>query len=262
MLSNILDRISFWSLFAVIVLLPVFFLPFTQIPIETSKGLLLVMGLVVSIIFWIAARFSDGKISVPKSWILVSGFCILLVLLLSTLFSSTFKMSLFGTMLDVGTFYFMLGAFLLMLVSSVVLKDIQNAKAVFWGVIITSFVLFLFQGLRLFMPDLLSLGILGGKTDNILGSWNAFGLFAGFSTIMSLFVIEFFSIPKMTKWLLGILILFSIILSAAVNFSLIWELLGVFALIIFVYKISYSFGEKQEGGETEEKKHFPFFLLL
>ncbi|OGI70997.1 hypothetical protein A3B84_02360 [Candidatus Nomurabacteria bacterium RIFCSPHIGHO2_02_FULL_35_13] len=259
MLSNILDRISFWSLFAVIVLLPVFFLPFTQIPIETSKGLLLVMGLVVSIIFWIAARFSDGKISVPKSWILVSGFCILLVLLLSTLFSSTFKMSLFGTMLDVGTFYFMLGAFLLMLVSSVVLKDIQNAKAVFWGVIITSFVLFLFQGLRLFMPDLLSLGILGGKTDNILGSWNAFGLFAGFSTIMSLFVIEFFSIPKMTKWLLGILILFSIILSAAVNFSLIWELLGVFALIIFVYKISYSFGEKQEGGETEEKKHFPVF---
>src|SRR3990167_3939273 len=82
MLSNILDRISFWSLFAVIVLLPVFFLPFTQIPIETSKGLLLVMGLVVSIIFWIAARFSDGKISVPKSWILVSGFCILLFLLL------------------------------------------------------------------------------------------------------------------------------------------------------------------------------------
>ncbi|MEK7088821.1 MAG: hypothetical protein AAB913_01690, partial [Patescibacteria group bacterium] len=258
MLSNILDRISFWSLFVVIVLLPVFFLPFTQIPIETSKGLLLVMGLVISIIFWIAARFSDGKISVPKSWLLLSGFSILLVFLISALFSSTFKVSFFGTMLDVGTFYFMLGAFLLMLVSSIVLKDIKNAKAVFWGVIISSFVLFVFQGLRLFMPDLLSLGVLGGKTDSILGSWNAFGLFTGFSTIMSLFVIEFFSIPKITKWLLGILILFSIILSAAVNFSLIWELLGVFALIIFVYKISYSLGEKQQE-EGSEEKHFPAF---
>src|SRR3989338_7659718 len=262
MLSNILDRISFWSLFAVIVLLPVFFLPFTQIPIETSKGLLLVMGLVVSIIFWIAARFSDGKISVPKSWILVSGFCILLVLLLSTLFSSTFKMSLFGTMLDVGTFYFMLGAFLLMLVSSVVLKDIQNAKAVFWGVIITSFVLFLFQGLRLFMPDLLSLGILGGKTDNILGSWNTFGIFAGFITVISVFVIEFFSTSKLVKWLLGILVLLSILLSALVNFSLIWELLGIFSLIVFVYKVSFFSSKKQTEDEKIRFPAFSFAIVL
>lgn len=256
MLSNILDRISFWSLFLVIVLLPVFFLPFTQIPIETSKGLLLVVGLVVSIIFWIAARFSDGKISLPKSWLLLSGFGILLVFLLSAFFSSALEVSLFGIMLDVGTFYFMLGAFLLMLVSSIVLKDIKNAKTVFWGVILSSFVLFIFQALRLFLPDLLSLGVLGGKTDTILGSWNTFGLFAGFSTIISLFIMEFFSIPKITKWLLGILIILSIILSAAVNFPLVWEILGIFALIIFVYKVSFSFGGGQEEGA---KRHFPIF---
>ena len=259
MLSNILDRISFWSLFLVIVLLPVFFLPFTQIPIETSKGLLLVVGLVVSIIFWIAARFSDGKISIPKSWLLLSGLGVLLVFLISTFFSSASQVSLFGIMLDIGTFYFMLGAFLLMLVSSIVLKDIKNAKTVFWGIIMSSLVLFLFQALRLFLPEFLSLGVLGGKTDTILGSWNAFGLFAGFSTIMSLFVVEFFSIPKITKWILGILIALSIILSAAVNFPLIWELLGIFALIIFVYKISFSFGGEREEGK---KRHFPTFSFV
>ena len=257
MLSNILDRISFWSLFVVIVLLPIFFLPFTQIPIETSKGLLFVMGLAISIIFWIAARFSDGKINLPKSWLLLSAFGVLLVFLISALFSSALQVSLFGIMLDMGTFYFMLGAFLLMLLSSIVLKDIKNAKTVFWGIIISSAVLFLFQSLRLFMPDLLSLGILGGKTDNILGSWNALGLFTGFSTIMSLFIVEFFSVPKRIKWLLGVLIAFSVVLSAVVNFPLIWEILGIFALIIFIYKISFSFGRKQEEGS--EKKHFPAF---
>ena len=257
MLSNILDRISFWSLFVVIVLLPIFFLPFTQIPIETSKGLLFVMGLAISIIFWIAARFSDGKINLPKSWLLLSAFGVLLVFLISALFSSALQVSLFGIMLDVGTFYFMLGAFLLMLLSSIVLKDIKNAKTVFWGIIISSAVLFLFQSLRLFMPDLLSLGILGGKTDNILGSWNALGLFTGFSTIMSLFIVEFFSVPKRIKWLLGVLIAFSVVLSAVVNFPLIWEILGIFALIIFIYKISFSFFRKQEEGS--EKKHFPAF---
>ncbi len=256
MLSNILDRISFWSLFVVIVLLPVFFLPFTQIPVETSKGLLLVIGLVVSIVFWIAARFTDGKISVPKSRLLLSGFIILLVFLASALFSSASKVSLFGIMLDVGTFYFMVGAFLLMLVSSILLKNKKNAKMVFWGVIIFSAILFVFQGLRLFIPNLLSFGVLGGKTDNVLGSWNAFGLFTGFSTIMSLFIIEFFSISKTVKWLLGILIAFSIVLAIAVNFLLVWELLGIFALIIFVYKISFFSSKRQEEGE---RKHFPAF---
>ncbi|OIO29545.1 hypothetical protein COX93_00860 [Candidatus Nomurabacteria bacterium CG_4_10_14_0_2_um_filter_30_12] len=262
MLSNILDRISFWSLFVVVVLLPVFFLPFTQIPVETSKGLLLVLGLVISIIFWISARFSDGRISVPKSWLLLSGLGILLVVLVSALFSSATQISLFGIMLDVGTFYFMLGAFLLMLVSSIVLKDINNAKTVFWGVIISSAVLFIFQSFRLFLPDILSLGVLGGKTDNILGSWNTFGLFAGFSTIMSLFMIEFFSISKTIKWLLGVLIVFSIVLSAAVNFPLIWELLGVFALIIFVYKISYSFGKEPKEGERKQFPAFSFAVVM
>ena len=150
MLSNILDRISFWSLFLVIVLLPIFFLPFTQIPVETSKGLLLVIGLVVSIIFWVAARFSDGKITLPRSPLLLSGFVITLIFLLSALFSSTVQVSLFGTMLDTGTFYFMFGAFLLMLFSSIIFKDVKNAKKVFLGIIISSLVLFVFQALRLF----------------------------------------------------------------------------------------------------------------
>jgi hypothetical protein len=263
MLSNILDRISFWSLFLVIVLLPIFFLPFTKIPIETSKGLLLVIGLAVSIIFWIAARFSDGKINFPKSRLLLSAFIVVLAFLVSALFSANSGVSLFGTMFDVGTFYFMLGAFLLMLFSSIILKDKKNAKTVFWGVIISSLVLFVFQSLRLFMPDLLSFQVLSGKTDNILGSWNTFGLFAGFSAIMSLFVIEFFPTSKIIKWFLGILIIFSIILSAMVNFPLIWELLGIFALIIFVYKVSFSFGLKNSSAEgigvEMEKKHFPVF---
>jgi hypothetical protein len=256
MLSNILDRISFWALFLVVVLLPIFFLPFTQIPIETSKGLLLVMGLVISIIFWIAARFSDGRISLPKSWLLLSGLGITLVFFVSALFSSSVKASLFGTMLDTGTFYFMLGAFLLMFVSSIILKDIKKAKTVFWGVIISSVVLFVFQAVHMFMPNFLSLGVLVSNTDNILGSWNALGIFSGFVVVMALFVIEFFSVSKLMKWLLGALILLSILLSVVVNFPLIWELLGIFALIIFVYKISFTFSKKQEG---EEGKHFPAF---
>jgi hypothetical protein len=111
MLSNILDRISFWSLFCVIVLLPAFFLPFTKIPVETAKGLLLVIGIVVSVIAWSAARFSDGKIYLPKSYISLGILGVTVSVLISSIVSSSSKLSFFGVMLDIGTFWFMLSAF-------------------------------------------------------------------------------------------------------------------------------------------------------
>ncbi|MFA6524138.1 MAG: tetratricopeptide repeat protein [Candidatus Paceibacterota bacterium] len=254
MLSNILDRISFWSLFSVIVLLPIFFLPFTKIPIETSKGLLLIIGLAISIIFWTAARFSDGKIILPKSWLLVAGFGIVLSFLLSALFSSVPKVSFFGIMFDTGTFYFMLSAFLLMLISSIVLRDVKKAKIVLKGVVISSLFLFIFQIFHIFMPKILSLGVLGGKTDNILGSWNTLGIFIGLSVIISLFIIEFFLISKRMKLFFGILMILSVFLAIIVNFPAIWWILGIFSLFLFVYKVSFFAGAKQ--GEIN-KRVFP-----
>src|SRR3989338_6315355 len=99
--SNTFDRLSFLSLFLVIVLLPFFFLPFTGIPVEISKGVLLVVGLALSVIFWAMARFFDGKVVFQKSWILVSGAGVVLAFLLSTLFSSNREVSFFGAMFDI-----------------------------------------------------------------------------------------------------------------------------------------------------------------
>src|ERR1035437_6792293 len=138
MLYKTLDRISFGSVFAVIVLLPVFFLPFTKIPIETSKGLLLVVGLVFCIIFWTMARFSDGKIVFPKSWLLLSGFGLVIVFFLSAAFSSAPQASFFGMMFDIGTFYFIFAAFLLMLASSLLFKDANKAEKIFFALITSS----------------------------------------------------------------------------------------------------------------------------
>ena len=127
MLSNILDRISLVSLSVVVVLLPLFFLPFTKIPIEASKGLLLVVGLAVAIITWAAARFSDGKINIPKSGLLLSGLGLVLVFFLSALFSSASSVSFFGTVFDLGTFWFICALFLVMLFTAMTVKDVKYA---------------------------------------------------------------------------------------------------------------------------------------
>lgn len=258
MISNALDRISFWSLFITITFLPFFFLPFSKVPVETSKGLLLVAGLAVSIIFWTAARFSGGKIVMPRSWTMLAGLGVVVAFLASAIFSSARQVSLFGIMFDISSFWFIFAAFLLMFVSSIVLHDRERAKMVLLGVMASSLVVFLFQILRLFAPNTLSLGILSAKTDNIFGSWNALGLFAGFTAIMSLFLVEFFAVPRRLKRILGFLILFAVILLAVINFALVWKIVGIFSLIIFVYKVSmYSINRTPEG----KTKGFPTYAL-
>ena len=256
MWSNILDRISFISLFLVVVLLPIFFLPFTKIPIETSKGLLLVVGLAISVIFWAVARFSDGKITFPRSNIVFAGFAVLLVVLLSAFYSSARDVSFFGTIFDLGTFWFIFAAFLLMFISSVMVKDIKSAQMFLFGVLLSTVIVMVFQIFRFFMPEILSLGVLGANTDNLIGSWNSLGLLAGFSTLLSLFVIEFFSTTKMAKFLFSLLIIISLFVIASVNYMLVWELLGLFALVIFVYKMSFFSHMKQA---EDEKVNFPAF---
>ncbi len=250
MSSNTLDKVSFSALFLVIVLLPIFFIPFVKIPVENAKGLLLVVGLIVSFIFWLAARLAERKIVFPKSALLFSGLGVVLVFFLSSILSPVSQVSLFGTMFDVGSFWFIFSCFLLMFMCSVILQDSKKVKMVLGGTIISFTLLFILQSLRFFIPNVVSLGVLSATTDNLFGSWNALGLFSGFIGIISLFVIEFFSISKVTKLLLAILILISLVFVAIVNFPLAWVLLGVFALIIFIYKTSFHSGFQEGGNEN------------
>ena len=257
--TNTFDKLSFSSLFLVVVLLPVFFLPFTNVPVEISKGFLLVLGLTVSIVFWAIARFLDGQIVFPKSGLLVSGLGVVLAFLISALFSGNSEVSLFGTMFDLGSFWFIFSSFILMFMSSIVFKTPQKAKIVLFGVILSSFVVLIFQSVYLFLPKVLSFGILTDQTSNVLGSWNALGLFAGFSCLLFLLVIEFFSVSKLEKIVLEIFVLLSVLLAVVINFPLVWVLLGISSLVLFVYKVSISL---QRNNEEEEKKAFPMVSFV
>jgi len=263
MRANIFDRVSFLSLFLIIILLPFFFLPGTSISIETGKGFLLVAGLTVCVISHAISRFFAGKIILPRSLCLWGGGGVVLAFFLSALFSKVSEVSFFGTMFDIGTFWFIFSAFLLMLLSSIILGNPKNARIVLFGAILSSGLVLVFQTAHLFMPGILSLGVLADKTGNMLGSWNAFGLFAGFSALVLLLVVEFFQTTKMEKLLFQALTVLSLFLIAAVNFPLVWVLLGFFTLIIFVYKVSIASKEKATEDSTldagERKSSFPVF---
>ncbi len=254
--SKIVGKLSLLSSLLVVVLLPIFFLPFTSIPVESSKGLFLVLGAIISVIFWIVARFFDGEVIIPKSSSLLAGAVVVLVVFLSAIFGGASSLSLFGTMLDVGSFWFIFSGFILMLMASIIFRDAKNARIVLFGTMFSASILLIFQFIHLFIPKILSLGVLNNNIDNVLGSWNSLGIFAGFFVVTSLFAIEFFKIPKQIKLALGVVNVLALVMIAAVNFIFIWEILGVFAMLIFIYKISINSSKQKE---ENTKIHFPVF---
>jgi len=258
MFSNISDKIAFYALLATLVLLPIFILPGSQVSVESSKGFILVLGLAVSFIAFLIAKLRTGKIEIPRSWLLLTGFFILLVTLVSALGSSSSGMSFFGIMFDIGTFWFMLVAVVLMFLSALIVREEKHARTILLGISLSLALVFVFQILRFLSPEFFSLGLFTSKTGNLIGSWNSFGLMAGFAVIFSVFLVEFFRVSKSLKWILGILILLALFLVATVNFSIIWQIIGIFSLIIFVYKISIF----QPDEENSDHKGFPVLSLI
>jgi hypothetical protein len=252
MYSNIFDRLAFISLLLVIVFLPLFFLPFTTIPVETSKGLFLVVGLTLAVTFWAIGRFVKGEFVMPRSAVLLSGLAVAVVFLLSAIFSGSSNVSLFGVMFDLGSFWFIFAGLTLLFISAIIFRTEAQAQLLLWGMVFSATLLMIFQALRFLIPAELTLGVLGGKTDNLIGVWNSLGIFAGFSALMFILLIEFFPVSRLSKILLQIMLLLAVLISATVNFALVWVLLGISSLIIFVYKASSSL----HAAEGEERR-FP-----
>lgn len=258
MLSNILDKVSFWSIFLMIVLLPIFTVPFTSIPIETSKTFVVVLGLTLAIISWAISCFSEGKIVFPKSKIFLSVLGILLVYLASSFLSDNSSTSFFGIVLDVGTFWYISSAVFALFIASIVVDNQAKNKLVLKGLISSFFIVFILQIVNLFVSIPFLKNILSDKTSNLIGSWNSLGIFAGLAIIISIFIIEFYKPSKKKKIILSVLLFLALFLILSVNFYLIWLMLGIFSLFIFILKLL----NNSVSSKDSHTKDFPTFSLV
>ena len=184
---------------------------------------------------------------------------VVLVFLLSAIFSKTAQVSLFGTMFDLGTFWFIFAGFLLLLMSSIVFRDSRDAKIVLFGLILSSTLVLIFQSVHFIFPKILTLGVLVEKTDNLIGSWNAL-VFCWIFALMSLLIVEFSQPLKWKNSFFNYDRTFCCFLIAAVNFPFIWGILGVSYFDNFVYKISIS--ATNRGEDHHKKQSFPVFSFV
>jgi len=236
------EFISFLIFCALIVLLPIFLWPLGALPFSASKAFLLYFGVSLAFFFWLVARLQKGEIKIPKSLFLLSVILVVVVWLVSSLFSDNIRLSLIGRGYEIGTFSFFLFLSLALFLISLIFHSEKRGVIFYFLIFISALIVFLFQFFHtLFGINIIPLNILNTTTSNLLGGWNDLAIFFGFIGLSSLALFEMFKFSKTIKVMLFLLILLSLLAMMATNFSTNWIIFGFFVLTVFIYVLSKSF---------------------
>ncbi len=257
------NKLSFITLLGTIFLSLFFFIPYVPVTLEASKGFLLSVGTTLSVFFWLISRLGEGKFIIPKDRLILFAGIVPLVFLVSSFFSSSLYISLFGSGFEMGTFGSMLILYVIFFLSSMFFQSEGRLwyffKALFLGALILSVfeLINMFIGFGRFMPGLLQ----GVSAGNLVGSWNNFALLFGLIVLLCLFSIEFLKTKRLYLILQYFLLVSGLFFLIVINIPLVWLLVGIFSIIIFVYSVSIQHAGINiiHGGD---KKRFPFVSLV
>ena len=95
------NKLSFVLLLFTIFACFFFFIPFSPVTLEASKGFLLSVGATLSLFFWFVARLGEGKFVIPKDKLVLFGGVIPLIFLVSSFFSPSYNTILIIRLLPV-----------------------------------------------------------------------------------------------------------------------------------------------------------------
>lgn len=233
-----LENMLFYILSGLVLLLPIIFIPTVAVPLLFVKYGLLVLGVVAAVAFWILLRLKDGVCLLPINMLNLSGLFVLLVLFVSALFSGSIWNSLIGQLSQTDTFIFYLYMFVIMFIAPNVFDSVGRIFTLYKMFFVSLGLLAVFHVVRLLLgPGWLSFGYFPNIVDNVLGKWNDLGIFFGLGAVLSLVSLELLVLSRRFKVVLYGILIVSIVLLAVINFTSIWYILGVLALVFFVYSI-------------------------
>ncbi|HOO48214.1 MAG TPA: hypothetical protein PLV35_02290, partial [Candidatus Paceibacterota bacterium] len=139
------NKLSFVLLLFTIFACFFFFIPFSPVTLEASKGFLLSVGATLSLFFWFVARLGEGKFVIPKDKLVLFGGVIPLIFLVSSFFSPSIHASLFGSGFEIGTFGSMLILYIVFFLSAIYFQSEKRVWYFIWSIFLSGVVLLLFQ---------------------------------------------------------------------------------------------------------------------
>ncbi len=242
------DRYAAYIIIAGAFLLPLFFIPLSAFSLPFAKALLLAVIGIAALLFWLIGRLQDGIIRIPKSTILVALLVLIAVSLASAIFSPSAQASFFGLSYELGTFGSVLFLTLIAFLGALLFESRSRLFSLYIAVVASFLVVFVFQTANIFSDgDFLFFKNFDASVGSILGKWNDLALFAGMTALLSLVTIEYLTLEKKARIFFYCVLALALATLFVASFSLAWGILGVFALIISVYRFSLILFAKKAG---------------
>lgn len=173
------DKVSKASLYLLVVLLPVWFLPLTQNMVGYQKQVLLLVLVFVGVIAWLAKMVYGGEIVFRSSWLHIPAAAFVVAVGMATAFSLWRYGSFWGLPLHVADNFLAFGAFVLLyfLVSQTV-QDAKHLFSLFAGFVVSSVVAVVFSVLQMKGIFLIPFDFARTQAFHVLGTSNGAALFA------------------------------------------------------------------------------------
>lgn len=266
--AEFFNKLSSFFLKATIFSIPFFFLPFVRVPLDVSKGFLFSFGVILSFLAFIIARLVEGSFTLPRTRILAAASLIPVSFIVASILSPNFRVSFWGNSFDVVTGAGSALLFILVVLATSFFKDTNRIKGLYSAFFRGFIFLSIFQIAYIFIPfNQFFAKLFMQASPSLIGGWNDLAIFTGAIVILALMTLTKHSISKGLKRLATTSLVLGLITLVIVNTIAIWIMVGLVALIVFVYTLSFKRRPEMEEVNTEDgdERVFgiaPFIVIL
>ncbi len=230
------DKIAKVSIYLLVFLTPLFFLPWTLNVLDFNKQALMGILVILALFAWILKILVSGKFEFNLSWLSLPIVIMLVVYGISTLFSFWPYGSFWGWPLNVSAGFLTLlyFVFLYFLIANVFTKK-QEIFRLFLTLVSSGFLAAVFGGLQLFSKFILPWDFTRIISFNTIGTVNSLAIFL--AILLPLTIILQLIAKKWMRMMLAIFALVMLVSLVLVNFWAAWLVLIAGAAILFIFQM-------------------------
>jgi len=231
---NVCDFISKYAIYALVALLPIFFLPFTSDALDFNKQMLLIFLVSLSLFAWMLRSLIVREININLNKTSIAVGALVLIYACSTIFSLWRYGSFWGwpQVVSEGLLTIIFLAILYFLVSNLFTKKEVITSAILLA--ISGFIALLVGILQSFSVFLIPFNFAKDNGFNTLGSIGALGFF-----IIALLplIITLLARKKSLTIILSLSIFLTVVLLVVANYPVLWWLTVIAAALVLVFGI-------------------------
>src|SRR3989344_4097147 len=262
--ANLLERVYRTVFIGLVILLPIIFIPSLWATLPHAKVGFLALMVGIGLVAFVLARFLEGVLLLPRSWVLFASLFLPVAYLGSALATGASRASLLGLGIETHTVAIMFLWSAVVILSSMVFRGRADLIRVQYALLIGASVVMVFQLLRLmFGAEFMNFGGLFSSTAaSIIGSWHDLGIFLGLAAFFAstLLANPMHDISVWTRWLIRAVFALAVILLVIVNTFDVWVALGVLSFVAICY-LGWKSIKRGNPARSMAMNLVPFFVL-